>query len=57
MSPKIVITGAGRAPSTRPTARRARRRPPASGHAGNPRERLRAKGTNWATAAFNSYQG
>jgi hypothetical protein len=23
----------------------------------DPRERLRAKGINWATAAFNSFQG
>jgi len=51
MSSKIVIIGVGCASSmrARPAAR--------SRHAGNPRERLRAKGVNWATAAFNSYQG
>jgi len=52
MRSKIVIIGVGLCASSmraRPAAR--------SRHAGNPQERLHAKGINWATAAFNSYQG
>ncbi len=51
MNSKIVIIGVGCASSMR--ARPATR----PRHAGNPRKRLRAKAINWATAAFNSYQG
>ena len=50
MSSKIVIIGVGCASSMRA-------RPAALSDAGNPRERLRAKGINRATAAFNNYQG
>jgi len=48
MSSTIVIIGAGRAPTMRARPATHPRR------AGNPRERLRAKGINWATAACRS---
>jgi hypothetical protein len=47
MSSKIIIIGVGCASSMRA-------RPPRSRHAGNPRERLRAKDINWATAALTA---